>query len=109
LHLLLLICTIGAGYSKIPHKHMIVLCYLIMIQELHMLLTLYRKDLIYRSRLAKFHIKLSQLFIVIICIKRIVQVDFFIVQVSPALEYKVLTSISLSLKEQMIEIVINKL
>jgi hypothetical protein len=88
---------------------MIVLCHLIMIQELHMLLTLYRKNLIYRSRLAKFHIKLSQLFIVIICIYRIGQVDFFIVQVSSALENKVLTAISLTLKEQMIKIVINKL
>jgi hypothetical protein len=74
-----------------------------------MLLTLYRKNLIYRARLAKFHIKLSQLFIVIICIYRNGQVNFFIVQVSSALEYKVLTAISLTLKEQVIEIVINKL
>jgi hypothetical protein len=74
-----------------------------------MLLTLYWKNLIYRARLAKFHIKLSQLFIVIICIYRIGQVNFFIVQVSSALEYKILTAISLTLKEQMIKIVINKL
>ena len=74
-----------------------------------MLLTLNRKNLIYRARLAKFHIKLSQLFIVIICIYRNGQVNFFIVQVSSALEYKVLTAISLTLKEQVIEIVINKL